>query len=71
MAAGTQLKMIFETGYGEKTWTFKYAKPAATAANIKELGNTMIANGSIYHYPPLQLVKAQLETTTGTTVDVS
>ena len=71
MAAGTHLKMVFETGFGQKTWTFKYAKPSATAANIKDLGNTMIANGSIYNFPPLQLVSAQLETTTITQVDVS
>lgn len=71
MADGTVLKLVFETGYGQKTWSFKNANPSATTTAIKSAMETMITNGSIYKYPPLAKVKAELQTTTTTGIDVS
>lgn len=71
MAVGTKLKMVFETPSGQKTWTFNRAKPSATTAQIKNLANTMITNGDIYRYTPLQAVEASFETTTVTNIDLS
>lgn len=71
MAAGTKLKMVFETGFGQKTWTFNYAKPDVTAQNVRTLAQVMIDNGTVYEYPPLQAVSASLETTTVSQLDLS
>ena len=71
MAAGTKLKLVFETPAGQKTWSFNYVKPNSTAAHIKSVATAMITHGSIYKYPPLSTVSAALETTTVTEVDVS
>lgn len=71
MATGTQLKLTFDTLSGSKTWTFKYAKPNATLANIKSLGGAMITNGDIYPEPPLVLKSAKTVTTTENEYDLS
>jgi len=72
MAVGTTLKLVFETGYGQKTFSFKHAKTASQiqASDVRNLADTMITNGSIYKYPPLAKVSATLETTTQTTISV-
>ena len=69
--AGTSLQMKFGTTHGDKTWTFNYAKPAATVQSIKNLGEVMIANGEIFHNRPLSLESAEIVNTTVTTVDIS
>lgn len=71
MASGTTLKMQFDTLSGTKTWSFKYGKSTATASNIKALGSSMIANGSIYTNPPLVLRSAKMVVTTETEFDIS
>ena len=71
MATGTTLKMTFDTLSGEKTWTFKYAKPNATVQNVKALGAAMISNGAIYPHPPLVLKAAKTVTTTENDYDLS
>ena len=58
MATTAQLKLVFDTMGGQKTWTFKQVKDA-TLAEVKTLMDTMITNGSIYKYPPLSKVSAQ------------
>lgn len=70
MATGTVLKMTFDTMGGQKTWTFKYAKPSTTVANVKALGQAMVTNGSIYNHPPTALVKAIQVTTTESVYDL-
>lgn len=70
MATGTVLKMKFDTIAGSKTWTFKYAKPSAGLANVKALGAAMIANGSIYAYPPVALTEAREVVTTEQVYDL-
>lgn len=71
MAAGTQLKMQFDTLSGTKTWTYNYAKTSATANQVKALGAAMITNGEIYNTPPLVLKSAKLVTTTESEFDLS
>lgn len=60
----TSLKLKFGTMSGEKTWTFNNIDPNAAVADVKTLVQTMIANGSIYKYPPLTASSATLVTTT-------
>ena len=72
MAAGTTLVITFLDGYStERNFSFKYAKPAATAANIKTLAQTIIANGSIFAHIPVTAKSAKLVTTTETDVDIN
>ena len=71
MASTTNLKLKFGTMYGEKTWTIKYANTNPSAEQIANAMNTMITNGSIYKYPPLTKVSAEIVTTTTQEVDVS
>lgn len=63
-SSGTTLKMYFDTMGGPKTWSFKHAKADAATARIQALGQTMIDNGSIYKYPPMQFTGAELVVTT-------
>lgn len=70
MASGTVLKMTFDTLAGQKTWTFKYARPSTSVANVKALGQAMITNGSIYNHQPTALVKALEVTTTESVYDL-
>lgn len=70
MAAGTQLKLQFDTLSGTKTWTYNYAKANATVANVKALGAAMIANGEIYTNPPLVLKSAKVVVTSETEYDL-
>lgn len=67
----TKLVLKMGTASGVKTWSFNYANPSVTAQQIKSFMNTMIANGSIYRYPPLTRDSAQLLTTSETNIDVS
>lgn len=71
MASGTKLQLKFGTAYGEKTWTFNYAKSNASSQNVNTLMDTMITNGSIYRYPPLSKVSAKLVVTSETDISVS
>lgn len=70
MASGITLKLEFGTMSGTKTWNIKYAKANATQANIKNLMDVMIANGSIFTYPPLTKSAATIIKTEETSVDV-
>lgn len=71
MASTTKLELTFGTMSGEKKWTFNYFDSEATASSVKALMNGMIANGSIYSYPPLTRVKARRVVTTDTEYDIS
>lgn len=72
MAAGTKLVLGFETSGGSSvTFTYNYAKPTATAANVKALMSSMITNGSIFGNVPATSKSAKLVTTTETPYDLS
>ena len=72
MAAGSTLVITFVDAYStERNFSFKYAKPAATAANIRLAAQTIIANGSIFTHVPVTAKSAKLVTTTETDVDIS
>ena len=59
--ASSKLVLRFGTLSGEKTWTFSEAKDSGiTVAQVKNLMDVMIANGSIYQYPPLSKLSAKL-----------
>ena len=72
MAAGTKLVLTFIDDIGaERDFIFSYARANATAAHIKTLAQTIIANGSIFTHIPVRAKKASLLTTTETEVDIS
>lgn len=71
MAAGTTLKMSFETMTGKKTWSYGHANPSVTLANVKALGQAMVTNGSVYQNQPLTLTSAKLVTTTESEFDLT
>lgn len=71
MASGNVLELKFQTTYGEKTFRFTRVKNNATSANVKNLVNTMIANGSIYAYPPLVAISAKIIVTSENAIDLS
>jgi len=71
MAAGTTLKMTFETSSGSATFSFAHAKPSTTKASVQNLGSVMISNGAIYQKQPLLLKSAKLVTTTESEYDLT
>ena len=72
MAAGTKLVLGFETSSGSTaTFTFNYAKPAATLANVKTLLSAITTNGAIFSNAPVTAKGAKIVTTTETEYDLS
>lgn len=71
MASGTQLILRFGTTSGEKNFTYNYGDDDASPADVKNAMNTMIANGSIYKYPPLTIISAKSRITTEVDFDLS
>ena len=69
--ATVKLQLKFGTMSGVKTWNINYAKEDATTSDIKDLMDVMIANGSIYKYPPLTKDSAIIIKTEETVVDIS
>lgn len=70
MAITYKLQLKFGTGSGEKTWSFSCAKQSPPAASVKALMNTMITNGSIYKFPPLEMHSATIVTTTENSISL-
>lgn len=68
MADTYKLQLKFGTMSGVKTWSFSNAKSGLTADAVQEAANVMIANGSIYKYPPLTLDSAKIVKTETTTL---
>ncbi len=72
MAAGTKLVLGFETSNGSTTtFSFSYAKPAATLANVKALMSAITTNGSIFTKVPVTAKSAKMVTTTENEYDLS
>lgn len=69
--SGLTLKLKFGTLYGEKTFSYKYAKNDVSPNDVKALMDGMIENGSIFKYPPLAKVSANLEITSVTPISVN
>lgn len=72
MAEGTVLKLEFLTAEEKTTtFTFKYAKPSVTAAQVKTLMETMISNKEIFETEPAFIKSAKTVTTSETVYDLS
>ena len=72
MAESTKLVFGFETSTGKSmTLSYNYAKPAASAANVKALANGIIANGSIFANVPVTAKSAKNVTTSEHEYDLS
>lgn len=65
------LKLKMGTLSGSKTFTFKYANPDVTSQQVQVLAQALIANGSVYKYPPQVLETATLEEVAKTTIFAS
>lgn len=70
MAESTTLKLKFDTMSGSRTWSFKNAKASATAEQVKNLGNVMVAAGDFFSSQPVRLVEAKIVTTTESAYDL-
>lgn len=71
MAAGTSLVIQYQTGAGgSTTHTWRYAKPGATAANVKSVITSTISNGAIFSNVPTAVKQAKMVTTTETVYDL-
>lgn len=70
MAAGTKLILRFGTMSGEKNFTYNNINTSSSAAAIKAAMNTMIANGSIFRYPPMTIISAVAQVVTETVYDL-
>ena len=71
MAEGTRLVLGFETNTGSNVvFTYSYAKPSATLANVKALMNGIIANGSIFTKVPATAKSAKTITTSENVYDL-
>lgn len=72
MAAGTRLELTFNNSAGKKIiFSFNYAKPAVSTANVKALMNSIITNGSIFTSVPTEAVSAKCVTVTENEYDLS
>ncbi|MBQ9222101.1 DUF2922 domain-containing protein [Succinivibrio sp.] len=72
MAEDTRLILTFQTAEEKiTTFTFNYAKPSATQAQVKNLMDTMIANKSIFETEPTAKISAKTITTSETVYDLS
>lgn len=64
MADISTIIFTFSTSDGEKKMSFKYANPEVTSATIRTTAAAIIANGSIFEFPPTEVTKAILRTVT-------
>lgn len=72
MAEGTKLQYVFETSEDKNTTiTFKYAKPTATAAQVKALAQALITNTGTLENTLVSVKSAKMVTTTETAYDLS
>lgn len=71
MASSTKIVFRFGTTSGEKNFTYNYGNDEVSGATVKATMNTMIANGSIFRYPPLTIISAKTVITTESDIDVS
>ena len=71
MASGTKLVLEFGTSNGGiTTFSFNYAKPSTTTANVKALMNGIISNGDIFANVPATMKSAKLVTTNESAYDL-
>ncbi|MBR1604208.1 MAG: DUF2922 domain-containing protein [Synergistaceae bacterium] len=73
MAVSTTSKLeITFTDYEDKNFTvgYNHAKADATAAQVKNLADTMLANAEIFQRPMMSKVGAKMITTTSTDIDI-
>lgn len=70
MATNAKLQLKFGTADGVKTWSFSNAKINPSSSNVKTLVNTILANGSIYRYQPLEVRTASVVVTNETFIDL-
>lgn len=72
MAEGTKLQLTFETNESKTTtMTFAYAKPNATASDVRALMNAIVTNGEIFENVPVTPKSAKTITTSENVYDLS
>lgn len=72
MAEGTRLVLVFHDEYERKiVFSFPYVKNNLSASTVKNLMNTIIANGDIFEDIPTTIVSAMIVSTTENVFDLS
>ena len=72
MAAGTTLVLEFADANGNSVFfSYNYANSEVLASDVKNLMNTMIANGSIFKNPPVSIKSAKAVRTSETEFDLT
>lgn len=72
MASGVKLVLGFKTSNDKNViFSFNHAKPSATAAQVKNLMNGIITNGSIFTNVPVTAVSATKVVTEESEYDLS
>lgn len=67
----SKIVLEFEGTGATVKYSYNYANPSTTSAQIKALMTGMIANGSIFQNPPLTAKAAKIVTTTEDDFDLS
>ena len=67
----SKLVLTMTTSDGEKNFSYNYANPSATTANVKAVGQALITHGSIFENVPTEFKAAKIVTTTETVYDLS
>lgn len=67
----TKLVLDFkDAGGANRRWSFNYADSDVTSQQVTSLMDGMIANGSVFTYPPISKTAAKLVITTETPITV-
>lgn len=67
----SKLVMTMYTEEGEKNFSYNYADPEATTANVKALGQALVTNGAFFMNPPTDIKAAKIVTTTTSEYDIN
>ena len=67
----SRLVMAFTGTDGDASFSYNYAKPNASTADIKTLVTGMITNGDIFANPAVAAKSAKIVTTSETVIDLS
>ncbi|MBQ6148650.1 MAG: DUF2922 family protein [Oscillospiraceae bacterium] len=67
----SKIVIDFAGQYGDVRFSYNYADPDTTVANVKALVNGLIANNTLFENPPITVKNAKIVTTTEDNYDLS
>lgn len=71
MANTTRLVITCETAAGDKNFSYNYINAEIATPIVKQIGNAIVTNGSIFKNIPLTFKAAKTVTTTEVDFDIS